>query len=806
MENKPLPDQSDLSQRLEQIPASADLRLVPIRHHSPACAYHLRTLIQRDRPESILIEGPADATPLLPYLGEQDAVPPLAFYCYYRAAKNSSEPHFRSFYPMAAFSPEWVALRGGLAIGATVKFIDLPYGERSLDSDEHTDEGSGAEVSLLGERDWLRADPMARLLDLSECRDFNEWWDRYFESGAIALAAEDYFRNVLSWCLLLRDAEKDDQGKSSKNSENDARERYMAANIQAELEQGRRCLVITGGYHSEAIAAYLHGPARKLKITESKTRGERGVYLLPYTLQRLDSANYYAAGIPDTGYYQEVWQHLSSQESQSQAYVEAGKTIALRVGHALAEAGEPVTLPDSIEANVLGQRLAALRATPFGRPELLDAMITAFGKDALVTDEAERLRFISRQMVKDRLGQLPGAYPLVPLVADFREQCGLFKLPLTVLKEQQKNLDIYRRERHRQISRLLHQLRFLDIPYAVWQAGPDFTTGTELARVREIWQLRWQPETEAALTECMMYGARLQEAALQLLLVKLERDDQQTAAPALLIEALRMGLHSVTGRILPYIERWLTDENEFPNLVKGLRQLHLAYSAQTALASLRLPGLQPLLVAAFERACLRLTWLGQMDEQTTDSCLNALADLNSLARSESDWKPDLNLFLRCVETLYQGSAPASLQGQAVAILTVRQIWNTEQSIAALHSAFSQARVEADYLGNFLIGFLPLARHFMLQTPELIRAMGEVMRDWDEETFLAALPNLRLAFTALKPRETAELGKIIGHLMNRDAIDVDTLVHWSEDDLRELRELQGDTETALQAWGFESHAK
>ena len=38
----------------------------PVRHHSPACALHLRRTIERFHPELILIEGPVD--PSLLYL------------------------------------------------------------------------------------------------------------------------------------------------------------------------------------------------------------------------------------------------------------------------------------------------------------------------------------------------------------------------------------------------------------------------------------------------------------------------------------------------------------------------------------------------------------------------------------------------------------------------------------------------------------------------------------------------------------------------------------------------------------------
>ena len=40
----------------------------PIRHHSPACAAHVRELIVRLEPASVLVEGPDDFDPLVPLL------------------------------------------------------------------------------------------------------------------------------------------------------------------------------------------------------------------------------------------------------------------------------------------------------------------------------------------------------------------------------------------------------------------------------------------------------------------------------------------------------------------------------------------------------------------------------------------------------------------------------------------------------------------------------------------------------------------------------------------------------------------
>ncbi len=55
----------------------------PIRHHSPACAFHLKRLIQDERPASILIEGPDNFDSLLPVLMHPESRAPFAVYTSY---------------------------------------------------------------------------------------------------------------------------------------------------------------------------------------------------------------------------------------------------------------------------------------------------------------------------------------------------------------------------------------------------------------------------------------------------------------------------------------------------------------------------------------------------------------------------------------------------------------------------------------------------------------------------------------------------------------------------------------------------
>ena len=44
----------------------AEIILLPVRHHSPACAWHIVRMIEKLKPDAVLIEGPENAGSLIP--------------------------------------------------------------------------------------------------------------------------------------------------------------------------------------------------------------------------------------------------------------------------------------------------------------------------------------------------------------------------------------------------------------------------------------------------------------------------------------------------------------------------------------------------------------------------------------------------------------------------------------------------------------------------------------------------------------------------------------------------------------------
>src|SRR3954468_2206936 len=92
-----------------------------VRHHSPACARLVAHTIETLRPAYVLVEGPADLNDRLDELLLGHELPIAVFTSY----RDGVQRH-TSWAPFCAYSPEWVALTAGRAVGAHLRFIDLP--------------------------------------------------------------------------------------------------------------------------------------------------------------------------------------------------------------------------------------------------------------------------------------------------------------------------------------------------------------------------------------------------------------------------------------------------------------------------------------------------------------------------------------------------------------------------------------------------------------------------------------------------------------------------------------------------------
>src|SRR4051812_36306486 len=119
-----------------------DIEVLGIRHHGPGSARSVADALAELEPDLVVIEGAPELDALLPLAGHPDLVPPVAGLVYAVDA-----PRRAAFYPLAVFSPEWVAMRWAVQRRVEVRFAALPAVHALAEPPEPpepTDEDGGA--------------------------------------------------------------------------------------------------------------------------------------------------------------------------------------------------------------------------------------------------------------------------------------------------------------------------------------------------------------------------------------------------------------------------------------------------------------------------------------------------------------------------------------------------------------------------------------------------------------------------------------------------------------------------------------
>ena len=81
----------------------------PIRHHSPACSYHLIKTIESYRPQVILIEGPYNTNGLIQDIVLEENRLPIAIYYSFNDSTGllgKRDAKYMCYYPFLEYSPD----------------------------------------------------------------------------------------------------------------------------------------------------------------------------------------------------------------------------------------------------------------------------------------------------------------------------------------------------------------------------------------------------------------------------------------------------------------------------------------------------------------------------------------------------------------------------------------------------------------------------------------------------------------------------------------------------------------------------
>lgn len=704
--------------------------IFPVRHHSPTAALQVRRLIRQRRPRLVLVEGPADATPLIPLLLDRSTAPPVAIYAY----RTGGGEVRAAFWPFCDYSPEYAALKAGQEVGAQLAFCDLPAAMTL----------AAARREAEGESDYGRF--AAGLAKAAGYDSFEEFWETAFEQESGTGTPEGYIEVMGAFGAHARTLSADG---GAGGDHDDIRERHMAAVALNSGFAPAEILIVCGAAHAEKIASALTDGTAAPATLEAATVE---VVMVPYSFPRLSEQSGYGAGNRAPWFYQRVW------ALKGDYHAAARETLAALAGR-LRKQGQSASLAQTIDAYNLTRTLAHMREKPApGVDEVAEAATACFGqgRGALV---AEALRHV---LIGEAVGRVTHKVGKTPLQTEFYAEANRLRLP--ILDTPQQILIHLPVPAEAEQSVFLHRLGVASIPFArevesgLGGRGRDAAGGPleQLSRVREKWELQWRPQTDAELVERTALGNTLREVCGRVLNRRLAQAPHiDTGAEVL----LQMALCEVTAgfdQALEQCETLAADSASFAALARATYYLNglLNYGSARRLPVERLGALAERL---FARAILHLpaaAICGDEAAQEADSALKSLYELVSRGAA------DAGLFWEAVETVSRmEQAHPALRGLALVLLELGGKLAPGALTGRIRYWLS-ATAEAPDNARLVSGLFSLHRSTLVRNRTLIGAVTEFLTDLELEQLTPLLPVLRRNLGNLTAAERAYLAETL----------------------------------------------
>ena len=813
--------------QLKQKLAEQNIYFAPIRHHSPACAYALKKYIAEIQPTHILIEAPTSFEFLIESLQDIETQPPIAIFAQAQPLHQSSSTKtsskqktkqddedetetlpelFSAYFPFCEYSPEWVAMQQAKNIQANVKFIDLAWAKQSALKTEQADLDC-QQKSLMSERYFAHSQYIQELALKMHCRNHDELWDHLFElQQTESLAKADiFFDEVFAWCSLARlDYEKDVLLQEASLH----REDVMWNCIQDTIHPDHTVLVVTGGFHTLALVENLANPqtAERFIVKNQKQNWQEQAWLIRYSFDRLDALNGYASGMPSPAYYQQIWQNLNQNDTQTAEQIQLNFSQYLNeLCHFLAQEQALEVTPYIALKNTaeLAWQLAMLRGhyQP-SRYDLLDALQTALIKGEIEDGQHHLLSCIFKFLSGQQLGKVASHQHSPALLQNTYQQVKDFRFNLNDTILRNRKLDIYRKPLHQNISQYLHLLAFVDCHFAQRLSGPDFVHGASLDLLFEEWRYAWTPSVEARLIELAEMGNQLEQIAL-LKIIKLQQDNEQNGlgqsayeTAKLLALACRLGLKQHIQLLNQQLDGYLETDQNLASVIGAAQQLYYLWHARKLL-NLPEHAVAHRLNFAVYQACFLLDQLYDTHEEKIESNLKNLKTLHELILNLKQHAIPFNhptldtQHLDLLDLMY-----AQIDLNQINLFHLNQLKGAIHVLQFLDHRIGQNQLqqqlklafaigsESEESVQYLHGMFFIAPEIFVQSKVAIDALYQLVTHWSEETFIQILPDMRYIFSQLTPKQSSKVSKIIAQMtgLGDDAILDQVLSHMGEKDL------------------------
>ena len=681
------------------------VHLLGIRHHGPGSARAVATALAELRPDVVLIEGPPEADKIVELAASEEMEPPVALLAY--AVDDSTRA---AFWPFAVFSPEWQAIRYGLAAGVPVRFCDLPAAQQFGSA-------GGRSVSM---------DPLKTLAEAGGYDDPERWWDDVIESR----------RGGAEPFTVIADAMRELRHGEEATGREAQREAYMRTVLRKAIREGfERIAVVCGAWHVPALELPLPPATHDARILKGLPKRKIACTWVPWTHGRLAAVSGYGAGITSPGWYH----HLFTAPDQITT------RWLSKVAQVLRNEDLPVSSAHVIEAVRLADTLAAMRERPLaGLSEVTEATraVLCGGNDVL-------LDLVTREaVVGELLGSVPGETPQAPVAADLAAHARRLRMKRDAA-ERVIELDL-RKSNDLEKSRLLHRLRILGVHWGVPAADERRAQGT----FREMWRLAWDPGLEVELVAAGAHGTTVLGAATS---VMLKSADSPTLADvtAALEKSLLADLAEALPPLLQGIDTRAAADADVGHLMAALPALARA-SRYGDVRGTDTAGLASVAGRMVSRVCAGLArtvhGLDPDAAAAVQDLIDGVQDATVLLAEDvrSEW---LNTLQGLSD---RASVPPLIRGRLTRLMLDTSRLPDHEVALRLGRSLSPGTATADAAG-YVEGFLAGGGLLLVHDERLLAMVDGWLAAIPDDAFVEVLPLLRRTFGTFAAPERRSIG-------------------------------------------------
>lgn len=715
-----------------------------IRHFSPAGAYFVRKFLNENRPDVVLIEGPADFDFLIDDIVSKNLLPPFAIMAY-----TKEVPIETVLYPFAVYSPEYQAILWARENNKECHFFDLEsnimLGLESKNEDE------------------IISDAPDKIHDKEKTSDFDmeSFWERVLEQS------ED-MNAYKSGSALFGESLRNEDEVSLRDI---IRESFMKRKIKEIIDSGidsEKIVAITGAFHTSAIQS-LDG-AMTDKEYDSLKKKDSNITLMPYSYYRLSKRTGYGAGNTAPAYYELLWQGFIKNDK---TYHER-KYLSLLAKY-MRDHGGIVSSAQVIEATMLSRSIANLRGGSIPTlVDLKDAGITCMGGGSF----GEMAMGFAQSDIGTKIGVVPQESMKTSIQSDFLSRLKALKLEkYKELVATPLQLDL--RENLRVKSK---ESAFLDLNrsfflYRLVTLGIDFAkierNRQDNATWAENWILQWTPEAEIQIVESVLKGDTIDEAVAFVLGERLNNAISISEIADIIEAAFNCGIPKIVegaGRKLDEMASGAVSIHEIAVTTSKLSDMILFGDIR----KLDRKPLEPIVKRLCIRAALILAGESACDDMAAVILVEDIQSIHNVFVLHDFLDKDL-WFDKLMEVSNRDDLNTKISGLATAILL--DTGKTDENTLRIEVARRlSAGMPAELGANWFAG-LSIRNHYaLIGRLTLWESLSEYMDSLDEEEFRRSLVFLRRAFVDYSSKEKDMIAENLGEIWGLNAAVVSEIIN------------------------------